>query len=59
MVVLEQKDSRIDQCQLSGGIEVSLLDGGGRGKRGENTGASGSEKSYHRVVRVECGGFKS
>lgn len=31
MVVLEQKDSRIDQCQLSGGIEVSLLDGGGVG----------------------------
>lgn len=29
------------------------------GKRGKKEGASGAEKSYHKVVRVGCGGFKS
>lgn len=55
MGVLELKDSRIDQCQSSGGMKASLLEKKERRKEG----ASGTEKSYHRVVRVGCGGFKS
>lgn len=54
MGVLELKDSRIDQCQASGGMKASLVE-----KSKKKEGASGAEKSYHRVVRVGCGGFKS
>lgn len=54
MGVLELKDSRIDQCQSSGGMKASLVE-----REGKKEGASGTEKSYHRVVRVGCGGFKS
>lgn len=54
MGVLELKDSRIDQCQSSGGMKATLME---KGEKKE--GASGTEKSYHRVVRVGCGGFKS
>lgn len=54
MGVLELKDSRIDQCQASGGMKATLVE-----KRGKKEAASGAEKSYHRVVRVGCGGFKS
>lgn len=55
MGVLQLKDSRIDQCQSSGGMKTGLV---GK-KKGKKEGASGTEKSYHRVVRVGCGGFKS
>lgn len=50
MGVLELKDSRIDQCQSSGGMKASLVE-----REGKKEGASGTEKSYHRVVRVGCG----
>lgn len=54
MDVLQLKDSRIDQCQSSWGMKASLVEKGGK-----EEGASGTEKSYHRVVRVGYGGFKS
>lgn len=50
MGVLELKDSRIDQCQSSGGMRASLLEKGGRRKELQALKSHIIESSWAAVV---------